>query len=282
MIDSIKEKNKAKKENLIACPSCGSYIEKADACYKCGAKINPKDRISLKKLNLSVLIIGLIGISLLFYAFYEANKITPINKIDEGMNGKSVQISGIIIDIDYDSSYQKTSFTVNDSTGSIDFYGWSDFSSALQEEPIFPGIGDNVIVQGTVDVYDGYYGAVIQIEVTSTKSYELQYNAPIESDVNQIGVNNLTTKVSIEGQVIDKYIKYSGSSINFVILTVSDITGDIEVFISDSLLNLAGEQAIIPDITDNVQIIGMVDEYDGDPQIIPTNATNNAITIIEV
>lgn len=278
-IDSEIKERKKKKTAFVKCPSCGQKIPRSTACIKCGAGLEARERVKLRKIHLYVLILAGIGIGLLFFAFYEANRITPIGSITAGMDGDNVQIAGLITDIEYDSEYEKTAFSVNDTTGEIEFYGWSDFTSDLLVSGNIPNIGDNITVEGTVDVYDGTYGTVISLVVTSTDSYEIVYVPAVMKEINAVSNDDIGAKVNIQGTVADKYTSYDGTSVSFVILTVEEAGSEITVFLNEAQISLADDNFMIPEISDTVNITGMVTYYDGDLEIIPSNTTG-AISIV--
>jgi DNA/RNA endonuclease YhcR with UshA esterase domain len=273
------------KIELTTCPSCGKSIPVVKSCNKCGASLEPENRLSLKAANKYVLVIGLIGIILLGYGYYQANYITPIDQITPDMEGQVVQISGVVTDVDYDYDYEKTSFTVMDITGSIEFFGWSEFTSSLRAASYYPSIGDNIIVEGTVNVYNSSYsGLIVSIEVSSIESLTIIYNKAQRKNIGDILLNDLNSKVSIQGNVTDRYTTDSDSDglIDFMILEVTDLTDKIDVFVSDSQIALADTLAVYPEVNQTVEIIGIVAEFSGDLEIIPSNATSGAIKILEV
>ena len=65
-------------------------------------------------------------------------------------------------------------------------------------------------------------------------------------------------------------------------LEVTDLTGSIAIYVSDSQTALAGTLAVYPEINQTVQIIGIVKQYGAGLEIIPSNATSGAIKILEV
>jgi len=267
--------------NLIKCPSCGREVKRKNSCPKCGASLGPKGRVSIKNLHISVVIIAIIGIGLLGYGIYEANHIYPISSIKPSMEGKFVTISGIVTDIEYDERYEKTAFRVNDSTGSIEFYGWSDFTSSLRESNKFPSIGDNIIVEGQVDVYNSsYLGLVVSIEVKSSTAFEIKYNTAEFRQISSIMLNDFGKKVVIEGYVTHKSISYSGTQIKYMLLQVTDSSGVIDIFVSGDQIGLAGDLAVFPSESQQVRIFGMVSIYNEEVEIIPSNATEGAIIIL--
>jgi len=284
MVISKPEEKDISQIKLTTCPSCGKSIPVAKSCNKCGASLGPEGRISLKTAHKYILVLGIIGVFLLGYGYFQANYITPIDQITPDMEGQVVQIMGTVTDVDYDYRYEKTSFTVVDETGSIEFFGWSDFTSSLRQSSHFPGIGDDVIVEGTVNVYNSSYsGLIVSIEVENIEALTVLYKTPQRKDIGDILLNDLNLKVSIEGNVTDRYATDDDNDgvIDFMILEVTDLTGDIDVFVTDSQIALAGSYAAYPEINQTVEIIGIVAQYGAELEIIPSNATSGAIKIVE-
>jgi len=270
---------KPKKENCY-CPSCGKQVTKDHTCRSCGAGMLPRDRWSMKKIHALMIILSVLGGGLMWYGYYEATKITPIADINASMEGLTVRIAGTVVDIDYDSRYEKTTITVNDSTGEIDCFGWSEFTSSMLKAEALPSIGDGIIIEGKVDVYNSTYsGLIVQIEIENAQAYVINWNHAKKKDINDILLNDLHKKVQIKGNITDKYEDSDGSTINYMFIDISDETGDITVFISGDLFAIAGDRAVIPQENQTVAIIGWVDKYNNQLEIIPSNTTKGAIKI---
>ncbi|MHA1284768.1 MAG: OB-fold nucleic acid binding domain-containing protein [Promethearchaeota archaeon] len=281
MKEEVTEIFKPIEKETCKCPSCGKTVPKNRSCRICGAKMTPRERYSLKKIHILVIIIGISGIGLMLYGYYEATKITPINQINANMEGQTVRIQGIVSDIDYDERYEKTSFVVNDSTGSITCFGWSDFTSSLKKADALPSIGDSIFVEGKVDVYNSSGTLIVQLLLNSYESYRVIWEKAESKKINDILLNDLNKKVVFEGNITDRYASYSGTSVNYMFLTIEDDTGDITVFISGALFSIAGDRAVYPEKGQNVRIIGMVRKYQGQLEIMPSNTTKGAIIILE-
>ena len=285
MVIYKQEEKDITKIELTQCPSCGKSVPMAKSCNKCGAALGPEGRFSLKTANKLILALGIIGIIVLGFGYYQANYITPIDQITPDMEGQVVQIKGIVTDVTYDYTYEKTSFTVTDDTGSIEIFGWSDFTSSLRELSYYPSIGDSIIVEGTVNVYNSSYsGLIVSIEVESAESFRIIYNHAEPKDIVDILLNDINLKVSIQGNVTDRYSTDSDSNgvIDFMNLEITDLTGSIDVYVSDSQIALADTLAVFPEINQTVKITGIVTQYGANLEIIPSNATSGAITILEV
>ncbi len=260
------------------CPSCGKPVPQGETCPTCGAVVGAKGRISLRRVHLSFALLGIIGVAMVTYAYYDANHVVPINSITPDMNGRTVLINGTVIDVAYDDRYEKTTYTVNDSTGSIQVFGWSDFTSALRASPTQPSIGDLILVEGLVDIYNG----IASLEITSLASYQVTY---VKAEVKEIGtilVGDVGKKIVINGNVTEKFVSYSGITINFISLTIKHLTtaSTIDVFVTGDLLALANFNAdMLPNATQLVEVVGMVTLYGGQVEILPSNATSAAIRI---
>ncbi len=267
-----------KDKETPTCPSCGKPVPGGESCPSCGAALSSKGRISLRRVHLSFALLGIIGVAMVAYAYYDANHIIPINTITPDMNGRTVLINGTVMDVAYDERYEKTTYTVNDSTGSIKVFGWSDFTSALRASPTQPSIGDQILVEGVVDVYN----EIVSLEVKSLASYHVVYVPAQAIEIGNILVGDVGKKIIINGNVTEKFVSYSGTTVNFISLTVKHLTtaSTIDVFVSGDLLALAGfNAAVLPNATQLVEVIGMVTLYGGQVEILPSNATSAAIRI---
>ena len=95
-------------------------------------------------------------------------------------------------------------------------------------------------------------------------------------------VGDVGKKVVINGNVTEKFVSYSGTTVNFISLTVKHLTNPntIDVFVTGALLALAGfDAASLPNATQTVEVVGMVWLYGGQVEILPSNATSAAIRI---
>lgn len=266
------------------CPSCGKKVPNKGSCNKCGASLSLTDRLTIKKLHVYILILGIIGAGLMGYAYYEATYITPIGDINPNMEGQVIRMSGTIVDVEFDSRYDKTSFRLNDSTGSIDFYGWSDFTSDLREAGILPGIGDEVIVEGTVDIYNSSYsGLITSIVVNKVDAIELLPSSAKKMDIKEILLNDVGKVVKIEGEVKSRYLTPLDYPYDrYMSFTVEGNGENITVYVNAGQIGLAGDKLVYPEIGDQVEILGLIEEYDNELEILPTTATERGINIIEV
>ena len=271
--------NKKKKyDTTVSCPSCGKHVPKGLMCRECGANLGPKGRLSLKKIYLMIFFLGIIGFVLLYYAYYQATYVTPIEEVVYLDEGETIRVSGKVIELSYDDRYEKTLFKIEDATGTIEIFGWSDFTSDLRDTQRLPGIGDNITAEGTVSIYKD----TRSLELSSTDSYDIITEDPEDLAIGDILLNNLNDKVQIFGQVIDREISYYGTEINHVFLTVRDTTGSIKVYITGDHIALVEKYAIIPEVNHTVEITGMVSEYRGELEIIPSTPTSEDIVIIGV
>ncbi|MFO8017376.1 MAG: hypothetical protein R6U96_01975 [Promethearchaeia archaeon] len=281
---SKKQKSNEGEKKYVICPSCGKRVPDIGSCNKCGASLRQIDRLTTKKVHIYMLVIALIGGGLMVYAYHKATLITPIGDISPNMEGEVVRISGTIVDMDYDATYEKASFTVNDTSGTIDFYGWSEFTSDLQDSDTLPGIGDKVIVEGTVDVYNSSYsGLITSLVVENVDSIEFLSVDTMEMEIGEILLNHVGKRVEIEGEVVSRYlspIDYQNGQ--YMLFTVSENNENITAYLSAGQMGLADDAVVYPEIGDHVKVTGVVDEYQGEIAIIPSTATEKSIEIVEV
>ncbi|MGV9199215.1 MAG: hypothetical protein ACOC44_03440 [Promethearchaeia archaeon] len=284
MIGKKNESMKKEEKNYVICPSCGKRVPDIGSCNKCGSSLSLRDRLTIKKIHIYILVMALIGGGLMVYAYYKATYITPIGDINPGMDGQVIRVSGTIVDVDFDSRYEKASFTVNDSSGSIDFYGWSDFTSDLRESSTIPGIGDKVIVEGAVDVYNSSYsGLITSLVVENVDSIEYLPMDTQEMDIGEISLDDVGIRVKIEGEVVSRYLAPIDSQYGqFMRFTVSQNNENITAYVNSGQIGLADEALVYPELGDQVEVTGVIDEYHNEVEIIPSTATEQSIEIIEV
>jgi DNA/RNA endonuclease YhcR with UshA esterase domain len=266
------------------CPSCGKSTPKhSNSCHRCGASFF--NRFNLKRLNLILGLIGLIGFGFLGYAYYEATHITPIEKINSNMENQTIIISGIITDINYDDRYEKTEFLIEDDSGSIWVYGWSEFSSDLKAANKIPHLGDELIIEGMVNVYESDWSTKISLEIESPNSFEINEIDPISVEIPTLIENYetyLKKKVTITGNVTNQNVGTIGNTLLYVSLTLTQDFEGITVFIDNDLLNFAEEGFILPNTTDYIQITGIVDLFNEELEVIPSSISNTSIKFMEV
>lgn len=272
------KKNNIEKTNpeKITCPSCGRRVEKKDFCTICGASFNPKNRTSLKSVIIFIWIMGAVGIGMLGYGYYNANYITPIDQITADMEGQTVQVSGTVLSLDYNENFQLTSFLIKDDTGTIEFFGWSEFTSDIKENG-YPGIGDEVIIEGVVSVYE----EEVSIELEDSDSLTIIEIEPEEKEIKDLSEDDIDLKIEIQGNVTDEYPDSQDiTTLEYKFFTVDDGTGEITVFIGGDQISFTGEKSNIPNINDTVRIIGIVDLYNEELEIIPSYLTDDGIKIL--
>jgi len=286
---SIKNGKNEDKE-ITKCPSCGRSVPKLSYCKSCGASLEPAHRIATKSVLLFVLIIAGLGVGMLAYGFIRGNYISPIGSINAGMEGDTVRIQGYITDIEYWETYERTTFEISDkSNNRIKVSGWSEFTSDIKEEG-YPEVGDKVIVEGTVDVYQDE----VSIEVTDANSIIITYQSPSPYNIgdidqySEIEANNfnlLYKKVNITGEITD-YNEYDYG--NTLLIEIEESFYDINVKTTPDRISFSGAMGETPvvldedDIGSDVQIIGMIDVYwdYNSPQILPSTMTNKSIQIL--
>lgn len=234
----------------------------------------------MRSMHLCALLVGLLGVAAVYYAYWEGNRVTPIANVNASMDGDVVRVAGTVVDVEYDDRYEKTAFTVVDDTGTITVFGWSEFTSSMLAAGTMPGLGDDVVVEGVVDVYEGSSGAVVSVEVSRFSSVEVVYR-PVEVKLpGQVYASDVGKKVSVTGNVTDRHVGYSGSEVRYVFLTLTDQSGSLNVYVSGDLVALAGSAAVFPNVTQTVQVTGLVTEYEGEVELAPSNATSSAIRIL--
>ncbi len=271
---SIKsEKSKEMDKGIVQCPSCGKPVPKQTYCKKCGTSFKPEMRIATKSVLIFVLIVAGLGVGMLSYGYFVGNYITPISYINAGMEGNTIRIQGYVTEIEYWETYEKTTFQITDSSGSIQISGWSEFTSDIKEKG-YPEIGDIVTVEGSVDVYE----EEVSLELRNADSISITYQTVIQKDVGDIDADDQYKKVNITGEINDIDELYNGDLM--IMELIDNDYNKIDVKITADFIAFTGAEAIVPEKYDDVQIIGMVDLYYDSPQIKPCTMTNKSIKIL--
>jgi len=265
------------------CPSCGKKNPEGSSCVHCGATFDTKKRTSVKKTHVLMVILSLIGMGMIAVASYEINKITPIGEITEEMDGEVVQITGLVLDMEYNREYEIISFTINDSSGSIEVFGWSDITTELRNHEWHPSLGDNITLEGRVDyTEDAYYGATLQLEMFNLQSLEHVHVNAQNKSIGEILWDDVGEKVMITGEVSYKNVVSSGGTIDYALYEITDQNSDtIPMYMKEDMFWNEDQDFSFPNETQTVRIIGIIEEFNGELEIIPSNITNSAIQITE-
>ncbi len=271
------------KKDMVRCPSCGKFSKRDTSCHRCGASFKKGDRLSLKAVHLFILFLSLSGIGLMAYGYQVGNHITPLNEVTADMGGEIVQVRGTVIDLRYDSRWERTSFVIKDDTGNMTVFGWSDFTSRIRAENKIPNLGDELIAEGYVNVYESEWSGVqVTLELRDTRTMQLLPVAATPMNLTDISaIDHFGLKVDVEGSVVDRFISYSGTEIRFAILTIEQYGREMDIFISGSQLEFAPE-IVIPNVTQYIGVTGVVGEFNNLPQVLPSNTTTNAIRIMDM
>ncbi|MGV9199214.1 MAG: hypothetical protein ACOC44_03435 [Promethearchaeia archaeon] len=262
-----RKKTQKNKDKPGYCPECGAYVGAFYSCQYCGAKTRHGTKLRILQIGTVIaLIIGLVGIT--YYA-----QIDPAPKVDIGDIGPTysygiVTIEGDITDLDYtvadDESWSMLLFTVEDDTGAIEVKAYTETTEELIEAKNTPALKDHCEVRGSIyirgdDLYLNLESSAhfkpIRKEDFSATAYELSemYN---ESSSDVLG-----KRAKINGTV--SWVDSSN--------TYFTLNGMVTVYFPEYIRQFSPDKSLTLIEGDFVEVKGIVKEYYGEPEIIPSS-----------
>ncbi|MBC7226478.1 MAG: hypothetical protein H5T61_04515 [Thermoflexales bacterium] len=245
---------------MTHCPSCGRYVGPYEACPYCGARQAP--RVSLRAVKWAALILATVGLALLWVA---ATRLPlphiSINQASATMNFAYVEIAGQVVrGPTYNPDSRSLSFTVADDTGEMRVWAFRDVVDSLRAAGRIPGLGDQVVVAGTLRVREE------DVSLTLNAPEHLQVTRPEaeERAIGSITAADALRRVRVRGQVWDVREPYSG----LTLITLRDATGAIGLAVDDSLRYLTGDLPL-PEVGQSLEVTATVSLYRDTPQLVP-------------
>ncbi|MCS7177689.1 MAG: OB-fold nucleic acid binding domain-containing protein [Anaerolineae bacterium] len=241
------------------CLSCGRYIGPYETCPYCGARQAP--RVSLRAVKWATLALATLGLALLWVL---ATRLPlpriSIHQASATMNFAYVEIAGQVVrGPTWNPDSRALSFTVADETGEMRVWAFRDVVDELRATGRVPGLGDRVIVAGTLRVREEDVSLTLNVPDHLTV-------IPIEPEERTIGsitVADALRRVRVRGQVWEVREPYSG----LTLITLRDPTGAIGLAVDSSLQSLTGAFRP-PDVGQSLEVTATVSLYRDTPQLV--------------
>lgn len=192
------------------------------------------------------------------YSSNSSNKI-GIGTVSGLPDGERVIIEGSVV---FTESFSRGfKFTVGDDTGRVIVLLWDTTYDTLPGRNTL-NIGSNVTVTGKVDRYEG------ELQVTPYEAANVVINSPAYAWGQLTAVDQLRPKLN-QRVMVEGAVNRSSSNEYGTKLFVNDGTGEIEVFIWNNIFQRMPNQGALKTAGTNVRVVGTVDEYRGQLQILP-------------
>lgn len=245
---------------MTHCSSCGRFIGPYETCPHCGARQAP--RLSLRAVKRAAIILSTVGLALLWFVAIRAPlPRISINQATSTMNFAYVEIAGQVVrGPTYNPDSQSLSFTVDDGSGRMRVWAFRDVAEELRRRGRVPGLGDRVIVAGTLRARED------DISLTLNVPDHLDVLRPEaeERTIASITPDDVLRRVRVRGQVWEIREPYSG----LTLITLRDATGAVDIAVDSSLQWLTGSLRP-PEIGQSVEVIATVSLYRNTPQLVP-------------
>jgi hypothetical protein len=151
------------------CPSCGrANTERRKRCACCCALTPPRERITVRAMNLSTIVLFIAALVYFVIAVNLSPQYTPVSGLDESMNFQHVRILAKVRYIsEFKDKYQKRSTIQleledsksgggDDYEGRIKLKAEGEVARELKEKGLMPARGDVVDVSATLFAGKGY------------------------------------------------------------------------------------------------------------------------------
>jgi len=191
-----------------------------------------------------------------------------VNQATSTMNFAYVEIAGQVVrGPTYNPDSQSLSFTVDDGSGQMRVWAFRDVVEQLRSRGRTPGLGDRVIVAGTLRARED------DISLTLNVPEHLDVLRPEaeERTIGSITADDFLQRVRVRGQIWDIREPYPG----LTIITLRDATGAIDVAVDSSLQWLTGGLHPL-EIGQSVETVATVTLYRNTPQLVPPSARDVA------
>jgi DNA/RNA endonuclease YhcR with UshA esterase domain len=210
----------------------------------------------------AALLLATVGLALLWVAAARAPlPHISIQQATATMNFAYVEIAGQVVrGPTYNPDSRSLSFTVDDGTGQMRVWAFRDGVDELRAAGRIPGLGDQVIVAGTLRVREEDVSLTLNVpehlEITRPKAEERTIGSITPADALR--------RVRVRGQVWDVREPYSG----LTLITLRDATGAIDLAVDESLRYLTGDLRL-PDVGQSLEVLATVSLYRNSPQLVP-------------
>jgi len=242
------------------CPSCGRFVGPYEACPYCGARQAP--RVSLRAVKWGAILLATVGLALLWIAAARAPlPHISIQQAAATMNFAYVEIAGQVVrSPTYNPNSRSLSFIVDDGTGQMRVWAFRDVVDKLRAAGRIPGLGDRVIVAGTLRVREENASLTLNVP----EHLEIGRAAAEERAIGSITAADALRRVRVRGQVWDVREPYSG----LTLITLRDATGAVDVAVDASLRHLTGDFSP-PEVGQSLEVTATVSLYRDTPQLVP-------------
>ena len=174
-------------------------------------------------------------------------------------DGERVIIEGNVV---FTESFSRGfKFTVADDTGRVIVLLWDTTYDTLPGRNTL-NIGSNVTVTGKVGRYEG------ELQVTPYEAANVIINSPAYAWGQLTAVNQLRPKLN-QRVMVEGTVSRSSSNEYGTDLFINDGTGEVELFIWNNIFQRMPNQSALKTAGTNVRVVGQVDEYRGQLQIVP-------------
>jgi DNA/RNA endonuclease YhcR with UshA esterase domain len=244
------------------CPSCGRFVGPYEACPYCGARQAP--RVSLRAVKWGAILLATVGLALLWIAAARAPlPHISIQQAAATMNFAYVEIAGQVVrSPTYNPNSRSLSFIVDDGTGQMRVWAFRDVVDKLRAAGRIPGLGDRVIVAGTLRVREENASLTLNVP----EHLEIGRAAAEERAIGSITAADALRRVRVRGQVWDVREPYSG----LTLITLRDATGAVDIAVDASLCYLTGDFRP-PEVGQSLEVIAAVSLYRNRPQLVPSS-----------
>ena len=244
------------------CPSCGRFVGPYEACPYCGARQAP--RVSLRAVKWGAILLATVGLALLWIAAARAPlPHISIQQAAATMNFAYVEIAGQVVrSPTYNPNSRSLSFIVDDGTGQMRVWAFRDVVDKLRAAGRIPGLGDRVIVAGTLRVREENASLTLNVP----EHLEIGRAAAEERAIGSITAADALRRVRVRGQVWDVHEPYSG----LTLITLRDATGAVDIAVDASLCYLTGDFRP-PEVGQSLEVIAAVSLYRNRPQLVPSS-----------
>lgn len=184
---------------------------------------------------------------------------SSLSSLVDMADGTKVTIMG---DVVHTESFSKGfKLTLADETGRVVLLLWQDTYDAFVQRPLL-NIGSSVRVEGRVSRFE----SVLQVTPWNADSIQLRKEAypwAQPASISQLA-SKLNQRVMIDGHVVRATRNQYGTKI-----VMKDEAAEVEVFVWQNIFDRMPNQAALQLSGTAIRVIGRVDEYRGNYQLLP-------------